>query len=283
MQNREDPRNKIHATAHPLTKHLPLLSLELVLLDRPRHLQQILLLLQMTGLETSRDRCARVATGVHDVLAIVVLRVVQQRLDTRLRERPCAGVQRLFLTPDDRLRVRIRVEVLLELRPWEGVELLDPRDGGVLEVVRLAVLEQRSKHLSGAENHSVNLVVRLDLEVVDTLVRRVRDDPLEVRLARKVLDAAAGEGMTKQALAEEGDERFPELASHLAAEDVEGVGRSGAGDDLHVAVLMLALELVGGREDAWVLVTELQEAFHAAGTVLRTLTIVPVRQIHDKT
>jgi hypothetical protein len=89
--------------------------------------------------------------------------------------------------------------------------------------------------------------------------------------------------VTKQALAEEGDERLAELSVHLATKNVEVVGRSGAEDDLHVAVLVLAVELLGRWEDAWVLVTELEETLHTAGTVLWTLTIVSVREVHDKT
>lgn len=73
-----------------------------------------------------------------------------------------------------------------------------------------------------------------------------------------------------------------ELAVHLPAQDVEHVGRLGQVRDLHVAVLMLALELVRRREDARVLVAELQVPFHPAGGVLGTLTIVAVRQAHHE-
>lgn len=70
----------------------PLLPLQLILLHAPRHVQEILLLLQMRGLQTGRHRRRRVAASVHDVLPVVVLGVVQQGLDTRLGERPGASV-----------------------------------------------------------------------------------------------------------------------------------------------------------------------------------------------
>lgn len=89
--------------------------------------------------------------------------------------------------------------------------------------------------------------------------------------------------MAQQALAEEIDERFAELAVHLSAQDVESIGGCGEDGDLHVAVLMLALELLWRRKDAWVFVAELQEAFHAARAVFRALAIVAVRQAHHET
>lgn len=44
-----------------------------------------------------------------------------------------------------------------------------------------------------------------------------------------------------------------ELSVHLSTENVEEVGRGCAVCDLHVAVLVLAVELVGCREDAGIL------------------------------
>jgi len=54
-----------------------LLTLELVLLDGESHLEQVLLLLHVGGLETSGDGGTGVAASVHDVLPVVVLGVVE--------------------------------------------------------------------------------------------------------------------------------------------------------------------------------------------------------------
>jgi hypothetical protein len=69
-----------------------------------------------------------------------------------------------------------------------------------------------------------------------------------------------------------------ELAVHLATEDVEDVGRLSHVDNLHVAVLVLAVQLVSTGEHARLLVAKLQPALHTTGRVLRTLAIVTVGQ-----
>ena len=52
--------------------------------------------------------------------------------------------------------------------------------------------------------------------------------------------------------------------------------------DLHVAVLVLTLDLLARGEHLWVVVAELQETLNASTRVLGTLTIVTVRQAHDE-
>lgn len=71
---------------------------------------------------------------------------------------------------------------------------------------------------------------------------------------------------------------FTELAVDLATQDVEQVRRSGHVNNLHVDILVLALEPVLGREHTRLLVTELQPPLHSAGRVLRALAIITVRQ-----
>lgn len=130
----------------------------------------------MDVLETGGDGCAGVSASVHDVLAVVVIGVVEKSLDTGLNEAPSTGVEGLLLTPDDSLGVGILVKVLLELLPGEGVELLNTGQGNVVDVVILTVLGEGSPDLTTAENHAVNLLRSLDGA---SLVLRVRDDPLE--------------------------------------------------------------------------------------------------------
>ena len=74
-----------------------------------------------------------------------------------------------------------------------------------------------------------------------------------------------------------------ELAVHLSAQDVEQVGWGGHVSDLHVAVLVLALELLSSWEDTWVLAGELKVTLHAARGVLWSLSIISVWKRHDET
>jgi hypothetical protein len=155
------------------------------------------------SLETSGGRGAGVAAGVHDVLAVVVLCLVEEGLDAGLGVAPGAGVEGLLLGPDDGLGVGVLVEVLAQLLPREGVELLDAGEGDVVDVVGGAVLVQRGVHLARAQHDAVDLVVRLDLA---REVRRVRDDPLELRVADKLVEVGTGERVAQQRLGEEEDE-----------------------------------------------------------------------------
>lgn len=65
-----------------------LLALELVLLDVESSIQQVLLFLHVAALETSGDTGAGVSTSIENVSSVVVLGLVQQRLDTGLCEGP---------------------------------------------------------------------------------------------------------------------------------------------------------------------------------------------------
>lgn len=136
-----------------------------------------MLLLGMRLLQTRRDRRTRVTARIHDMLAVVVLRLVQQRLDTRLGVAPGTRIQRLLLGPDNRLGVGVQVEILTQLFPGERVQLFNAGDGDVVDVVVGAVLVQGGVDLPRAEDDAVNLVMRLDRA---GLVRRVGDDPLEL-------------------------------------------------------------------------------------------------------
>jgi len=143
----------------------------------------------MRALETGSDTGTRVAAGVEDVSSVVVLGLVEKSLDSGLGEGPWASVEGLLLCPDNSLSVRVRVEVLLELLPWEGVELLNTGDGGVGDLVLLAVLVQGGVGLTSAHNHALDLVVGVELVVMFTIVGNIRDDPLEVALSGKVINA----------------------------------------------------------------------------------------------
>lgn len=53
-------------------------------------------------------------------------------------------------------------------------------------------------------------------------------------------------------------------------------------DDLHVAVLMLASQLLFRGVNVWMVVAQLQEALKASTRVLRSLSIIAMGQAHDQ-
>lgn len=63
---------------------------------------------------------------------------------------------------------------------------------------------------------------------------------------------------------------------------MEDVGRLCKVSNLHIAILVLTLELLRRWEDSRVFVAKLQVSLHAARRVLRALTIVTMGQVHDK-
>lgn len=203
MRTRVLPRYPI---SHHLSTHSHLFpslsSLELVLLHGESHIQKLLLLSEMDGLQTRGDRRAGAATSIHDVLAVVVLGVVEKSLDTGLGVAPSSGVQGLLLGPDNGLGVGVLVEVVAELLPWEGVELLNTGDGDVVKLVLGAVLMQRGINLARAENDAFNLLRSLDFT---RLVSRVGDDPSELGVAGEFFNVRASKGVTEKGLGEEDD------------------------------------------------------------------------------
>lgn len=133
--------------------------------------------------------------------AVVVLRLIEQGLDSRLSEAPGTGVEGLLLTPDDVLGVGVHVEVLLQLSPREGVELLDTGDCSGLDFLACAMLVDGGVGLACAENDALDLVwlfYRLAMF-------GIRDDPLEVRIPCEILDRRTCQGVPKQKFREEKD------------------------------------------------------------------------------
>lgn len=71
---------------------------------------------------------------------------------------------------------------------------------------------------------------------------------------------------------------FAELSVHLSSQDVKQVCGCSHVGNLHVAILVLAVEFLWGWEDAGILVTELQVSLHTSGRMLRSLAIISMRQ-----
>ena len=156
----------------------------------------------MIRLRPRRHARTRISSRVHDVPSVMEFRLVQQCLDPRLDETPRSGIQRLLLTPNDRLGVLVRVEVLLELRPRERVQLLDTGDGCILKALVGAMLEQGGVHLTCANNDAVYLVWLGDRFAV----LRVGDDPFEVGITGEIIQIRTCERMTEKRLGEEQDQ-----------------------------------------------------------------------------
>lgn len=156
----------------------------------------------MAGLEARSHRGTGVTSSVHDVFPVVVLGDVQDGLDTRLREGPRAGIERLLLAPDDGLGVGVAVEVLLDLLPWEGVELLDTGDGRVSDALVEAVLVQRGVDLAGTQDHALDVLWLGG----GAAVLGLGDDGAELGVADELVDGGAGERVTEEGFGEEDDE-----------------------------------------------------------------------------
>ena len=134
----------------------------------------------------------------------MIFGLVQQRLDSGLGEAPRARVQGFFLRPDDGFGVGVGVEVLAQLCPGERVELLDAGYRcGFEGFVGSTVLVEGSVDLARAKNDTVNFVVRADGAF---RMCGVRDNPLEMGVAREVFNGGAGERMAKEGFGEEDNE-----------------------------------------------------------------------------
>jgi len=156
----------------------------------------------MRGLQSGCYTGAGVPAGVHDMFVVVVLCLVEKGLDARLGERPCASVKRFFLAPNNCLGVRVHIEVLLELLPWEGVQLLNAGNSRVSVFVVGAMLVQCDVYLASAKNDAVDLL-RVSNGIA---VFWVRDDPSEMSVAGELFNRGATEWMSKKRLREEEDQ-----------------------------------------------------------------------------
>lgn len=176
-----------------------LLALQALLVNGESILQELLLLLQVDGLETGGDGRGRSAASVQDVTAVVMLGGVEKRLKAGLSVRPGTRVQRLLLAPDDVLGVGVAVQVVLQLSPREGVQLFHPSDGGVADALSLAVLDKGSVDLARTDDDTLDLLGCVDGRAVGG----VGDDPPEVRVTGERLDIIASNRVTQQRLGEE--------------------------------------------------------------------------------
>lgn len=83
--------------------------------------------------------------------------------------------------------------------PWEWVQLLNTGDGGISDVVVVAVLDESGVNLSGTEDDTLDVVLLGDGLAVLLLL----DDPAEVAVTSELLDGRAGDWVTEKGLGEE--------------------------------------------------------------------------------
>lgn len=231
----------------------------------------------MLLLVTSGDGCRGLTTSVGGSLAGMVGCLRQSGLDSRLDVVPRAHVQWFLLTPDN-LGVGVLVSVLLDLLIREGVELLDTRDGDIGDTELLAGLEKGVVDLTRAEDVLGDVLGRG--EVLGVGLGNVE---LEAAVTAHLLEAGAGQRVAEHGLGEGQDQRLAELAVDLATEDVEVLGRGGSVDDLHVAVLVLAGELLGRGVDVRVIIAQLEVTLNTRGRVLGALAVITVGEGHNET
>src|SRR5258706_14799818 len=217
---------------------------------RERGLDQLLLLLGVQRQIADRRRRRGLAHRVAEHL--LRTHVAQQIV---LDAMPRALVAGFLLAPEHLVRVRVAIDLLLEIVVRERVELRDAPDGDVLDALLLAVGHQVEEHLAGAEDDALHLR-RLD-RLVPVSIDRLEFALRELRQRRHRLL------VPQQALRREDDERLAVRADHLPAQQEEHLHRR-RGDAY--------LDVVVGAQ--------LQKALRAARGMLGTLPFKAVRQHH---
>jgi hypothetical protein len=271
---------------------------ELDAVEVERFGEEVLDLESVLLLRSGGDRRRRGTTSEVDATGGVVLSLAHGRLNTGLNVGPRSVVDRLLLHPVSG-RVGVAVEVRGDEVVGEGRELLDTRDGNVLEAALFALGEEGVVNLTRAEDVANDLFGR-----GEAFRFRLSDVTLEVRIRAELLDRRASLRVTKEVLREEDDEGLAVVAVDLTTEGMavkrcrsvrmeekeeekkgneQDVGGNGGVDELHVAVLNLASLLVGVGEAEGVVVAELEETLDTGRGMFGTLTVITVRKRHDET
>ena len=205
-------------------------------------------------------------------------RVTQRKIDTSLLDRGIqpwlhvpvgTHLEGFLLAPDKVLEGRVSLESVSEKRVWKWVELFNLEERSLSVTKILTLLEKRCVHLSGAENKPLDAGLVVD-GVAELLIF---DDPGEVRVSGELRQVRPGQRVPEQRLREEDDQRLPELAVHLSSHEVEKRGRRCWVGHLHVAVLVLPVQLLWAWENTRLLVAELQVSLDTSRRVLWTLSI----------
>lgn len=89
----------------------------------------------MASLETSSNTSTGVSSGVLDVFVRVVLGVTDDGIQSRLYKAPGTGIKWLLLGPNDLFQVGVFVQLITELCPREGMQLLNTNNGSIIDFV----------------------------------------------------------------------------------------------------------------------------------------------------
>lgn len=142
----------------------------------------------------------RTPARIHDVPPIVILRLIQQCLNTWLGETPCTRIEWFFLRPHEGLGIRIAVEIFLELSPGEWVKLFEAGDGGVSVLEFGTMPDERCVDLSGAHDDAFDFVMRGNFV---GLVGGIWNHPSEVGVAGEFREIRTCHRVAKKGFAEE--------------------------------------------------------------------------------
>jgi hypothetical protein len=156
--------------------------------------------------------------------------------------------------------------------------LLNTNNGNILDLVGGTSLVECGVNLTRADDDTLAFRWR---DKVAIGVLWITENPVEVRVTGEFREVGASKWVTEESLREEEDERLAELSVHLTTEKMEQVGWSSWISNLHVAVLMLSLQLLWGWEDTRILVAELEVSLNSGRGVLWSLSIVTVWQRHN--
>lgn len=111
----------------------------------------------MASLKTGSDTGTWCPSSVLDVFAGMVFSIPENCLQSRLYKAPGPGVERLLLRPNDLLHVGVFIQLIADLRPGEGVQLLDADDGNVVDFVGLTMLTKSGIDLTRADQETCAL------------------------------------------------------------------------------------------------------------------------------
>src|SRR5215472_9337769 len=207
-----------------------------------------------------RGRPARIAR-----VPVLVADLLQHPADEGVDEEPRAHVARLLLAPDDRGLLEAG-ELGHQRLGRERIELLDAQEVDVVDAALLALLVEVEVDLAGAQHDAADLRIRDELDLLARQELRVVPQESMERGAGIHLGEARDRALVaQQALRRHQDQRLPDLALELAAQDMKQVGGGRAVRDLHI-----------------VLRAHLQEALEPRRGMLRTLALVAVRQHADQ-
>lgn len=108
----------------------------------------------MASLETSSNASARIPSCILNIFARVMLCIADDGIQSWLYKAPATGVKRLLLGPDDFVQIGVFVQLITELRPREGVQLLNANDSDIINLVSFAVFDKRGVYLTRANQET---------------------------------------------------------------------------------------------------------------------------------